>query len=105
MLNQTFTQVPANKNLEFVAGDDFPFNITISDNDVADTFEAAILNSNGVKIVDFTCTPMTGGVSLLLTDAETILIPAGFYTWYLKRDHEGVVRTLISGKVMVSSNE
>jgi hypothetical protein len=114
----TFSQLPAQLDVTFVAGDEVNIALDFSNDLTSYTFQNAIyvsgniatgggsgfINTVGQTVTSFNITQTnlaTGQIGLGLTEAQTSLLsPANSYRWYLRWVSPGsVTRTVLSGVV------
>ena len=91
-------QLPAEVNLEIVAGDDWSRLVDFNINLTGYTFVA--ITSTGV-VITVTNTDLTNGqITLSMSDATTALLKNGS-TWYLAWTIGGLTRKVFEGNVSV----
>jgi hypothetical protein len=97
----TYEQLPGTLNLAFRKGDDVAFESDFSIDLTGYTLTATIHSVvNDAQVVAFTTTvtnAASGIVTITLTDAQTLALAAGTYSWRLVGTAADITRTYLAG--------
>ena len=109
------TQVPATKNIRFVAGDDFTIPFQIGTEDANGTFTAtditgytfeSVIKTSSVDIAATSTivNALTGTIAVTWSDSQTGAVTPDCYRWFLgMTDTAGYERTIVYGNAEVLS--
>ena len=97
-------QLHEEKNLSFVSGDDFTFNVSFVGN-ITTYSHSAFVYDGHKKVATFSVTPVFSTpntvVTFTLTDAQTIAATSTPYNWYYIQINGTDTRTILAGSVTV----
>jgi len=95
----TISQIAANLDLNWMAGDELSLLLDADISFTGYTITAAVLHSDTTTAMTVANTDLSAGqVTLSLTDTQTTTIGKGYHSWYVKWTVGGVDRKIISGQ-------
>jgi hypothetical protein len=97
----TYEQLPGTLNLAFRKGDDFSvesdFSIDLTGYTVTATVHSVVNDAQVVAFTTNVTNAASGVVSVGLTDAQTLALAAGTYSWRMVGTASGITRTYLAG--------